>query len=53
MTASWKGRGSIVASSWPFLIIWPSWNGTLVSTPETCGTMVTVAPGVTVPSAST
>ncbi|MNT05737.1 hypothetical protein D3C72_1403690 [compost metagenome] len=42
----------MVASTSPFLTIWPSLNSTAVSTPDTCGCTVTLASGVTVPSAS-
>src|SRR5664279_2477037 len=42
----------MTASTSPFFTICPSLNSTCVSTPETCAATVTVASGVTVPSAS-
>jgi hypothetical protein len=47
-----NGRGSMVASSWPFFTICPSVKAIEVSTPETWGRTVTVIDGTTVPSAS-
>ncbi len=49
--AAWNGRGSISASTSPFFTIWPSVKWKLITGPLTCGRTVTVASGVTVPSA--
>ena len=42
----------MIASTWPRLTSWPSVKSNCVIVPETCGRTVTVAAGVTVPSAS-
>src|SRR6185437_11998849 len=46
-----SGRGSISASTSPFFTIWPSMKLNFTTGPLTCGRTVTVASGVTVPSA--